>query len=76
MLTIKCARCKRKLFKYEKIGTGRLLHLWPDRIIEDHSVHEGREVKCKCGNLVGIDEGRFIKMKPRSFTRSGSYIRK
>lgn len=76
MLTIKCAGCKRKLFKYEKIGAGKLLHLWQERIIEDHSVHEEREVKCKCGNLVGIDEGRFIKMKPRTFTRSGSYIRK
>lgn len=76
MLTIKCAKCKRKLFKYRKIGKGRLLHLWPDRIIENYSVREGREVKCECGNLIGIDEDRWIKMKPRAFTRSGAYIRK
>lgn len=76
MLTIKCAKCKHKLFKYNKMGAGRLLHLWPKRIVEDKSVHEGNEVRCRCGNLVGIDEGKFIKMKHRSFTRSGSYQRK
>ncbi|MBN2380624.1 hypothetical protein JXM67_12555 [candidate division WOR-3 bacterium] len=76
MLIIKCARCKRKLFKYQKIGSGRLLHLWPRRIIEDHSIHEGKEVKCQCGNIVGSDQGIWIKLKPQSFTYTGSYIRK
>ncbi|MBA7602907.1 hypothetical protein ES703_10003 [subsurface metagenome] len=76
MLTIKCARCKRKLFKYEKIGTGRLLHLWPDRIKEDHSTHEDKKVKCRCGNVIGVDQGIWIKLRPQSFTYTGSYIRK
>jgi len=76
VLVIKCAKCKRKLFKYKKIGGGRLLHLWPDRIIEDHSIHDGLEIRCQCGNLIGVDERKFIKMKPRSFTRSGFYLRK
>ena len=76
MLVIKCARCKRKLFKYKKIGSGRLLHLWPKRIKEDYSIHEGDEVRCECGSLVGRDQGIWIKLKPQSFTYTGSYVRK
>jgi len=72
MLTLKCARCGRKLFKYEKIGKGKLLHCWKNRILEDHSVANGREVRCECGCLVGLDEGRWIKMKRHAFTRSGT----
>jgi len=26
MVVIKCARCMQKIFKYEKIGKGRILH--------------------------------------------------
>jgi len=76
MLTIRCAKCKRKLFKYEKIGSGKLQHLWPKRIYEDYSVREGRNIKCPCGNLIGRDHGVWIKLKPQSFTYTGSYIRK
>jgi len=72
MISIKCAKCKRKVFKYLKIGKGRLLHCWKERIIEDHSVRDGNEIKCQCGNLIGIDEGKWIKMKQRSFIYSGT----
>lgn len=71
-MTIKCAKCKQKLFKYMKIGKGKLLHLWPERIKEDYSVREGNQVKCTCGNLIGIDEGKRIKLRRRAFIRSGT----
>ena len=71
MITIKCAKCKSRVFRYEKIGEGRVLHCWKDRIIKDYSVRDGNEVKCECGNLIGIDEGKWIKMKRRSFIYSG-----
>ena len=45
MIVVKCAQCKRKIFKYQKIGKGRLWHYWKDRIIEDYSVRDGNEVK-------------------------------
>ena len=72
MLTLKCARCGRKLYKYKKIGEGRLLRCWKDRIVEDHSVTSRTEVRCECGSLVGLDEGRWIKLKRHAFTRSGT----
>lgn len=72
MLTVKCARCGKKILKYRKVGKGRLLHCWKDRITEDRTIRSGQEVKCQCGNLVGIDEGKWIKMKQHSFTHSGS----
>ncbi len=72
MLTIKCARCKQKIFRYVKIGKGKLWHCWKDRIIEDFSIHDGKKILCKCGNLIGIDEEKWIKLKQHSFTISGT----
>jgi len=72
MITIKCAKCKRKVFRYTKIGEGRVLHCWKGRIAKDWSLRDGNEVKCQCGNLIGIDEGKWIKMKQRSFIYSGA----
>jgi len=76
MIVIKCARCKGKIFKYLKFGKGRLLHCWKERVIEDYSIREGNEVKCQCGNLIGIDEGKWVKMKQHSFIYSGTRGRK
>jgi len=67
MITIRCAKCKRKVFKYLKIGKGRVLHCWKHRIVKDYSVRNESEVKCQCGNLIGIDERRWVKMKQHSF---------
>ena len=72
MLTIKCARCKQKIFRYVKIGKGKLWHCWKERIIEDFSIHKEKKVLCKCGNLIGIDEEKWIKLKQHSFTHSGT----
>jgi hypothetical protein len=76
MLTIRCAKCRAKIFKYRKIGKGRLLHCWKDRIVEDHSIRSGAEVRCRCGSLVGIDEQKWIRMKRSAFTHSGSVTRR
>jgi hypothetical protein len=62
MIVIKCARCKGKVSKYLKIGKGRILHCWKERIIEDYTIRDGSEVRCQCGNLIGIDEGRWVKV--------------
>jgi len=72
MLTIKCLKCKQKVFRYVKIGKGKLWHCWKDRIIEDFSIHDGKKVLCKCGNLIGIDDEKWIKLKQCSFTTSGT----
>ena len=66
MLTIKCARCRKKVFKYHKIGRGRVLHCWKDRIHKDLSIHQGRRILCTCGNVLGTDMGDRITMKQRA----------
>jgi len=66
VLEVRCKNCGEIVFKYLKIGKGRLWHCWKGRIIEDHSVREGNIVKCPCGNVVGKDEGKWIKLKPFS----------
>ena len=72
MLTIKCARCKQKIFRYVKIGKGKLWHCWKGRIVEDLSIHDGKNVFCKCGNLIGVDEDKWIKIKQHSIITLGT----
>ena len=72
MLTIKCAKCKSKIFRYVKIGKGKLLHCWKDRISDDFSIHDGKLIKCKCGNVIGVDEDKWVKLKQNSFISSGN----
>jgi hypothetical protein len=76
MLVLKCAKCRRKLYKYLKVGKGRLLHCWKGRIREDYTVRKGDTVRCSCGNVIGVDKGSYIKLKQRSFTRTGSTVNK
>jgi hypothetical protein len=72
MLTIRCAKCRDKIFKYQKMGKGRVLRCYKAKIIEYYTHISGTDVKCKCGNLLGKDEGIFIKMKQSSFIYSGT----
>ena len=72
MLTIKCAKCKRPVFKYIKIGKGRVLRCHKARIVKDYTRRDGNQVLCQCGNLIGTDEGRWIKMKQNASTCSGT----
>ncbi|RQV97979.1 hypothetical protein EH221_03205 [bacterium] len=76
MIHIKCSKCRREIFIYKKIGKGRIWHCWKDRIKEDNSVRDGHIIKCSCGNTIGVDEGKWIKMKPHAFNYSGTITRK
>ena len=72
MLTIKCAACKRKLWKYDKVGTGEVLRCHKSRIEQSYETEqEGDKVLCPCGKVIGIDKGGFIKMIKKSFVYSG-----
>lgn len=62
-MVIKCPKCHQKIFKYLKIGKGRLWHCWKERIIEDSCVRDGDKVKCQYGNIIGIDQGKWIEIK-------------
>jgi len=73
MLTIKCAKCKTKLFKYRKIGKGQVLKCHKRRIIRDYQIEAvGEEYRCPCGNVIGVDEGSSIKMKDSEFIYTGT----
>ncbi len=72
MLTIKCAACKRKLWKYDKIGSGQVLRCYRDRITRTFQVQQqGHKLLCLCGKTIGIDKGEHIKMISKSFTYTG-----
>jgi DNA-directed RNA polymerase subunit RPC12/RpoP len=73
VLVLKCAACKKKLWRYDKIGPGDVLRCHKDRIIKMYaSIKEDDKIKCFCGKDVGIDKGTFIKMISRAFTYSGT----
>lgn len=71
MITIKCAKCKFKIFKYLKIGQGQILKIYIDRISEDNSIRKNGEVLCKCGNVIGKEFDGFIKTRKGNFTHTG-----
>jgi hypothetical protein len=73
MLTIKCASCKTKLFKYRKIGSGDVLRCHKDRISKAfHYRTEAGKLLCACGRVVGDDVGTCFKMRQSCFTSSGT----
>jgi len=72
MLTIKCAKCKQKLFKYNKIGTGRVLKCWKNKMKQDRSIHKDGKIFCECGNQIGKEMLKYIKMDQSAFTYSGT----
>ena len=73
MLTIKCAKCNAKLMKYQKIGNGKVLRCFKDRIVKDYTIKKDNLILCPhCSNVIGIDKGNLIKMNQGSFTYSGT----
>ncbi len=73
MLTIYCSRCKRKLWKYKKIGSGQVLRCHKKRIVKIYKCHfDEQAVWCQCGQRIGIDKGSFYKMIGKAFTYTGT----
>ncbi len=73
MLLIRCAACKKKLYKYDKIGQGEVLRCHRDRITKLFSVDLGtKEMNCSCGRKIGINKGTFYKMIAKAFIYSGT----
>ena len=73
MLTIKCAKCKAKLLKYQKIGSGKVLKCHKSRIKRIYKMKkESHDYRCICDNFIGKDEGNYIKMNDQGFTYTGT----
>ena len=63
VLIVRCGKCRAKIFKYYKSGSGRLWHCWKSKIIEDYSIRNGDKVICpKCGNIIGLEKKDHIKL--------------
>jgi hypothetical protein len=73
MLTIHCAACKKKLWRYDKIGPGAVLRCHKDRIKKMYNgeVYE-HKIRCPCGKDIGIDKGMHYKMIAKAFTCKGT----
>ncbi|WP_243545207.1 hypothetical protein [Pseudodesulfovibrio tunisiensis] len=73
MLTLKCGKCRRKLWRYHKIGQGEVHRCHKDRIDKVwNMVERDGKVCCACGNPVGIDRGTYYTMDRKAFTYSGT----
>ncbi len=71
MLTIRCAKCKTKLFKYKKIGFGKILKCYKDRMDPLGIVVKNGNLSCACNNIIGIEMGSYFKMKANQFVYTG-----
>ncbi len=77
MLTIKCAACRKKLWKYQKLGQGEVLRCHKERIAKIYATKEqDGKIWCLCGKVIGIDKGSFYSMVKGSFTYAGTKINK
>ena len=78
MLTLRCAACKKKLWRYFKIGQGEVLRCHKDRIKKNFETTtiSGHKIYCKCGKEIGIDKGNYYKMIAKAFTYSGKKTNK
>ena len=73
MLVLKCCACKKKLWRYDKIGPGEVLRCHKDRIIKMYaSIKQDNKITCPCGKDIGIDKGNYIKMIGKAFTYTGT----
>lgn len=73
MLILKCAACKRKLWRYDKLGQGEVLRCHWKRIEKVYTLErDGNRIKCACGKDIGLDKGSFIKMVSKAFTYTGT----
>lgn len=77
MLTIRCATCRTKLWKYNKLGKGEVLRCHKARIAR---MLEARErdgaIYCPCGQRIGLDKGSYWKMLKNAFSSSGLKVSK
>jgi len=73
MLIIKCSGCRKKIWRYDKIGQGEVLRCHKNRIKKIYNQQmNGHKVTCSCGREIGIDKGSFYKMIASGFTYRGT----
>lgn len=75
MIIIRCARCKAKVLRYEKIGQGKVLKCHLARISRNYGLLNDKTLSCpKCNNILGENQGSHIKMHQAEFTFGGRIV--
>ena len=80
ILDIVCSVCGAFMLRYQKKGSGQLIKLYLDRVVEPHSLSQSKSVSNKsdlpalacsdCGNRIGsAHEGGTYRMIKGSFRR-------
>ncbi|MFO8016216.1 MAG: hypothetical protein R6U32_03870 [Candidatus Woesearchaeota archaeon] len=59
LLRLRCRKCGKALFTYQKDGAGPLRRLYIDRMEPKRSA---KELKCSCGAMIGT---RYVYMKEK-----------
>ncbi len=73
MLVLRCAACRQKLWRYDKIGPGAVLRCHKSRINKYYNAFEREDgIFCSCGRKIGIDKGGCFKMIAKAFTCTGT----
>ncbi|SDP22052.1 hypothetical protein SAMN05660330_02121 [Desulforhopalus singaporensis] len=73
MLTVVCAACRSKLWRYDKIGHGHVVRCHKARITKWHKAEtRGHKLYCPCGKPVAIDKGGHYRMIAGNFTHTGT----
>lgn len=73
MLTIHCAACRKKLWKYDKVGHGHVVRCHKARIARMYATEvKAHKICCPCGKVIGIDKGSHYRMIANSFTHTGT----
>lgn len=73
MLTILCAACRAKLWKYEKIGHGHVVRCHKERIHRWYNAKQKEhKIYCRCGKPIGVDKGGYYRMISGTFTHTGT----
>lgn len=77
MLTLRCAQCKAKLWKYNKLGKGEVVRCHKERITKMYkAIERDGKMFCPCGAVIGHDKGSHWNMVRKSFIYSGQKVSK
>ncbi|MGE4292904.1 MAG: hypothetical protein AB7E32_11930 [Desulfovibrio sp.] len=77
MLTMKCAACRKKLFRYRKIGQGEVHRCHKERIERFYGAEARADgLYCSCGRRVGLDRGGHYTLVKKAVTYSGEKLEK
>ena len=58
--------------KYQKIGMGKVIKCFKERLIIYHCQIIEDGLYCVCGSLIATDKGNYFQMKQGQFSYSGN----